>query len=164
LAADVPDLPQKLEVQFYGRIAPEERGYFDNPALKDIVTVNGYLAHADCGRAMCESDVLLLLLDDLPGAERVPTAKIFEYLAAKRYILAVAPEGEAASLVRGCRAGAVVRPRDVTTLRKTLAELVRSPESIRRHAPQADAVERFSRKRETQQLAELLDTSVATNV
>ena len=43
--------------------------------------------------------MLCLLLSGVEGAERVVPAKLFEYLAMRREILAIIPKGEAADIV-----------------------------------------------------------------
>ena len=48
---------------------------------------------------MGSADVLCLLLSSVEGAERVVPAKLFEYLAIRREILAITPQGEAADIV-----------------------------------------------------------------
>ena len=73
-----------------------------------------------------DSDALLLLLPDVGERGRdVPSAKLYEYLAARRPILAaVPPDGTAARLVREAGAGIVVAPDDVEGLREGLDQLV----------------------------------------
>jgi glycosyltransferase involved in cell wall biosynthesis len=72
-----------------------------------------------------DSEALLLLVPEANGRGRaVLTAKLFEYLAARRPIVAaVPPDGEAAELVRSAGAGIVVPPEDVPGITAALAEL-----------------------------------------
>jgi glycosyltransferase involved in cell wall biosynthesis len=73
-----------------------------------------------------DSEALLLLLPDVGERGRdVPSGKLFEYLAARRPILAaVPPDGTAAGLVREAGAGIVVAPDDVEALCASLDMLV----------------------------------------
>jgi glycosyltransferase involved in cell wall biosynthesis len=72
-----------------------------------------------------DSEALLLLIPDAGGRGRgVLTAKVFEYLAAERPILAVVPpDGEAAKLIREAGAGVVVAPDDVEGMAAALRDL-----------------------------------------
>src|SRR5205823_9286845 len=105
-----------------------------------------------------DSEALLLLVPDANGRGRgVVTAKLFEYLAAERPILAaVPPDGAAAALVEETGAGIVVPPRDVDAIREALRRLV----ATRRAAVplRGDLRDRLSRRRRAEELAALLST------
>jgi glycosyltransferase involved in cell wall biosynthesis len=109
-----------------------------------------------------ESDALLLLLPDVgERGQDVPSGKLFEYLAARRPILAaVPPAGTAAQLIREAGAGIVVAPEDVDGIQHALEELVhqwRAGQLADISLPPALA-ERISRRTRTRQLAELLQS------
>jgi glycosyltransferase involved in cell wall biosynthesis len=108
------------------------------------------------------SDALLLLLPDVGSrGQDVPSGKLFEYLAARRPILAaVPPTGTAAQLIREAGAGIVVAPDDVDGIQHALEELVqqwREGQLADLSLPPALA-ERISRRTRTRQLAELLQS------
>jgi glycosyltransferase involved in cell wall biosynthesis len=73
-----------------------------------------------------DSDALLLLLPEVGERGRdVPSAKLYEYLAARRPIVAaVPPDGTAARLVREAGAGIVVGSDDDAAIRASLDRLV----------------------------------------
>jgi glycosyltransferase involved in cell wall biosynthesis len=72
-----------------------------------------------------DSEALLLLIPESGGRGRsVLSAKVFEYIAAERPILAAVPvDGAAADLVRDTATGVVVAPEDVDGLRDALLRL-----------------------------------------
>ena len=74
-----------------------------------------------------DSEALLLLLPDMAERNKdVPSAKLYEYLAARRPILAlVPPDGTAAEIVRATGMGIVAPPDDAAAIRAALDELVR---------------------------------------
>jgi glycosyltransferase involved in cell wall biosynthesis len=72
---------------------------------------------------MLQSHVLLLLISREQGPAMI-TAKLFEYLGARRTILAVVPGGsDAAEIVRQTRSGVVVEPDDVPGIARAIGEL-----------------------------------------
>jgi len=153
-----PSLRTKLEVHFYGRVANEELPWFHQRELEGIVEHRGYLAHHQCPRVLCESDVLLVNVDDLPGAERVPTTKIYEYFAAQRHILALAPDGETAALVRASGHGTVIHPHRIEEITQLLSRWVANPQTVRDSvAPDPVFAAQFSRRHQAGQLAGLFD-------
>ncbi len=106
------------------------------------------------------SDALLLLLPDVGERGRdVPSGKLFEYLAAKRPILAaVPPAGTAAELIHEAGAGIVVAPDDVEGIQRGLEELVtqwRTGELADVQLPPA-LIDRISRRARVRDVAELL--------
>ncbi len=64
------------------------------------VVRHDYLPHSQSLSLAATADHLLLLLADEPGAERVVPAKLFEYMALQKPILAISPEGETSELLR----------------------------------------------------------------
>ena len=113
---------------------------------------------------MQRADVLLLMIAPGPGSAGVLTGKIFEYLAARRPILALTPPSAAADLIRASRAGVVIDPDDGPAIERQLVEWhgqwQRGELSC---ASDAAVVERFDRRRLTQTLAEALGGATAAN-
>jgi len=65
-----------------------------------------YVPHSEAVRAMRSADALLLKVPSGPNGDSVIVAKIFEYLASGRPILAIGPQaGECARIIRSCSAG-----------------------------------------------------------
>lgn len=106
------------------RLAPEERrritvsvagqatdGEVMDPELEGLsVEVLGYLPHEQVIHRLAEADAAVLTLEELPGSERVIPAKVMEYLAVRKPILALTPRGQASRIVEACGAGVVVPP------------------------------------------------------
>lgn len=145
----------RLEVRICGRAAP---GQVLDPGLAGLtVVVSGYLEHREVVRRMASADALLLTLADLPGSQRVIPGKLFEYLAARRPILALVPRGETAGLVDVCKAGRVITPSN----HEGLVELLRAWPDDPPPAP-GPPPEVFSRRYLAGRLAEVLDQAVST--
>jgi glycosyltransferase involved in cell wall biosynthesis len=123
LAARAPALASKLEVRFVGRIvATEERHFVGSDSLG--VRRLGYVEHARALEELARSHVALCLLDDVPGAERVYPAKIFEIMQLEKPCLAICPRGALADLVRSHALGQVVSARDPQAIAEALAALL----------------------------------------
>lgn len=114
---------------------------------------------ADCLRAR----VLLLLEQPSERGALILPGKIFEYLRARRPILAlVHPKGAAARLIRELEAGVVVDPSEPAAIARALRTLLVSTESSEseRFTPSLDVVAPFERRALTARLAQLLDTTI----
>jgi glycosyltransferase involved in cell wall biosynthesis len=145
--------------RFVGGFPAAERERARSLGLDGRLEVIPFLPRAEALALQRDSEALLLLVPDADGRGRtVLTAKIFEYLAAERPILAaVPPDGEAAALVRETGAGVVVPPDDVDALAAALAELKRRWRDGDLDAPLSPELRtRLSRRRRVEELAALL--------
>ncbi len=113
--------------RFVGGLPPRQRDWVSSNGLRDRVEVLDFLPRAEALALQRDSEANLLLVPEAEGRGRaVLTAKVFEYLAAERPILAVVPpDGHAAELVRETGAGVVVPADDVGAIAAALAELER---------------------------------------
>lgn len=97
---------EDIRVLFYGRLQGNVVDLANRYGVRRLVETPGFLAYRDSLAAQASADVLLLLLWNDPREEGVLTGKLFEYLGARRPILAVGyVEGEAARLLRDRKAG-----------------------------------------------------------
>jgi glycosyltransferase involved in cell wall biosynthesis len=137
----------------------------DEPLVKELglgdkLEIVPFQPHEDVVRLQRDSEALLLLLADWGEAGlKIQSAKLFEYLAADRPILAVVPpDGEAAALVRKLGAGPVVAPGDVDGIAAALNELERRWRDGRLQPPTLTEAERagLSRRERAERLAALI--------
>jgi hypothetical protein len=85
------DFAAKLKIQLVGSVDSSVIDQIDQVGLSSHCQMLGYLNHTDSIRLMQRSQVLLLLINQSPNAKGILTGKVFEYLAAKRPILAIGP-------------------------------------------------------------------------
>lgn len=122
LAEEKVHLREKLEVIFVGNFNKETPLLVKKLGLEDVVKLARYISHKECIEVMLNSDILLLLITEKgPQKEWTLTGKLFEYLASRRPILAVAPEnGEAAEIIKSMKAGVIIPPNDIELIGKTI--------------------------------------------
>ncbi|MGD9855179.1 MAG: glycosyltransferase [Planctomycetaceae bacterium] len=161
LAEKAPALAERLEIVLAGRRAGRQEEFIDRlSGLPCKVVRLGYLAHRDATRLMMTSDSLLLLLSDVPHAGRVISSKVFEYMAARRPIFAVSPEGDQSGVLHGHPGATVCSPRDPEQIADALAARLEEHRcGVSPCAANWD-FSRFERQTQTGQLARLLDELV----
>jgi glycosyltransferase involved in cell wall biosynthesis len=146
--------------RFVGGFPASERERARSLGVDDRLELIPFLPRADVLALQRDSEALLLLVPQADGRGRtVLTAKIFEYLAAERPILAaVPPDGEAAALLRETGVGAVVPPDDTDAIAAALADLERRWREGALQAPRLspELRERLSRRKRVEELAALL--------
>jgi len=146
---------EEFRTVFVGRFGDEVRAMFHRPELKGTVEEVGHRPHAESVRYTLGASALLLVVDDVAGSEGIVPGKVFEYLGARRPLLAVAPEGDVADLVRKTEAGVVVDRNDMDTMANTLAAWVaeyRATGTVR-FGGRDDEIDRLSRRGRTELLA-----------
>ncbi len=117
-------LATSVKVVFHGQHLDEARRLVHQTGVGEYVQINGPVPYADALRMQSEADILLLLLWADRSERGVFTGKLFEYLGARRPILAVGPcENVAAELIRDRNAGLVSEDPDeiVVQLREWIA-------------------------------------------
>jgi glycosyltransferase involved in cell wall biosynthesis len=149
LRQEMPDLAQRLAVDFYGHDDPALRALLERYGVADCVKLYGFVPYTGSIAAQRSADVLLYLDWTDARGEGMLTGKLFEYLGAGRPILALAARtgSEATQLVTGAGAGRVLtRDEEVVAY---LRELLAAPRPSDVATP---GVERFSRERQAQEL------------
>ncbi|MDB5357464.1 MAG: mshA 2 [Phycisphaerales bacterium] len=159
LAARNPNAAARLELVFAGRRTPQQSHLLSR--LKDLpcrVVEHPYLDHHKALELVRSADGLCVLLTDVPAAARVVPAKIFEYMAARRPILAISPKGELWELLAEYPAKCLAAPTDTDAIADYLeSELNRH---ARGPAPRFENwnPSQHARPQQAEQLAELLNS------
>jgi glycosyltransferase involved in cell wall biosynthesis len=102
-------LAEKVRVVFYGSYLNVVREMAARHGVEHLVEVMAPIPYKESLRAQSEADVLLLLLWTDPRERGVYTGKLFEYIGARRPILAVGGGGcVAAELIKNRQVGVVI--------------------------------------------------------
>lgn len=96
-----------VRVVFLGSRESKNEELAARAGLGDVVSFEDNVGHAECVKRERSSHVLLLLKHDDDRYRGLVPGKLYEYLGARRPILAVVPEGEAADTVRDSGRGEV---------------------------------------------------------
>jgi glycosyltransferase involved in cell wall biosynthesis len=117
--------PDDVVARFVGDLRPDDRAYAEELGLGGRIELVPFVPRQRALALQRDSDILLLHLPEAGAPGRaVLSAKVFEYLAAQRPILAAVPtDGEAAELLRETGAGVVVAPDDVDGIAGAIADL-----------------------------------------
>jgi glycosyltransferase involved in cell wall biosynthesis len=153
-------LPDEVQLRFVGDFRPADREFALSLNLGDRLELRPYAPRSEVLAAERDSEMLLLLLPEIGARGRdIPSGKLYEYLAARRPILAcVPPDGSAAALINEAGAGTVVPPDDTDAIAAALGDyLARWRESGLSDIELPDQLaRRLSRDARTQELAEFL--------
>lgn len=142
----------RVRVVFHGFFLESAQRLAREYGVEHLVEVNPPVPYHESLRMQTEADVLLLLLWSDPTERGVYTGKLFEYLGARRPVLAVGGvDTVAADLVRGRRAGAALD--DPAEIAAKLDEWIRLKETAGALPPlPAEVGAGLSREEQTRRL------------
>ena len=164
LADRHPQEFEQIEVWFVGAMAWIEANaaWCASLGLGEHAQFKPFVPHNESLKLLGESD-LLLTIGSMKKADtgNLP-AKIFEYAATSRPIIALVHEGESAQFIRGYGIGRLADPEDPEAIATTLLEMYRE---IRAGTfptePNVAFLRQYDRRELTRQLAEAFDTVTA---
>ncbi len=108
LAERRPSVRARMKVIFLGARESVNEEWVSRLGLAEMVRFENSVPHGECIRLERGSSALLLIKHDDERYGGLIPGKLFEYIGARRPVLAVAPEGEAADIIRRERRGEVV--------------------------------------------------------
>jgi glycosyltransferase involved in cell wall biosynthesis len=123
--------------------------------LEDIVSIMGQVSHQEALKQMQASDLLLLFAPD--QSNQIP-GKAFEYIGARRSILAFTEEGATADLIRNVKGGLVVHQDDLAGILAVLKEFYRLHCAGESPWYNGCDISQYDRHNQTGQLATILET------
>lgn len=156
LVEENEDFEQNVQINLVGTIADEVRNSIRSFELERFVNYTQYLPNHAIAPFQLKSQVLLLIVNNVPSAKNIITGKVYEYLRAQRPILAIAPtDGDLAEIIDNTKSGIVVDFEDKEGLRESILMYFNHYKKNQLEI-QSVGVEQYHRKNLTKQLSELL--------
>ncbi|MBA6156638.1 glycosyltransferase family 4 protein [Tenacibaculum sp. S7007] len=155
LSEENEEFKSDLEIKLIGKLAEEVEQELSKYQFKNVSKIN-YVPHTEVQQYQQKSQVLLLAINKVPSAKGIITGKIFEYLQAKRPILAIGPEdGDLAEILKETSAGSIVDFNDVEKIKSTIMSLysVYKTNSLK---VSSKNIEQYHRKSLTEQLSKVI--------
>lgn len=145
-----------LQIQLAGVVGEEVWQSITMFGLDNYVNRLGYLPHDKVVEVQQKSQVLLLLEIDSKETQGIIPGKLFEYLNAKRPILAIGPQGwEAGALVEAAHAGRFVGHPQKEEIKDVLLAWFKTYQQGSLDCPSV-GVEKFHRKALTESLVKFI--------
>ncbi len=145
-----------LQLNFIGDISDEVKKEIEFNNLNDNTQFKGYVAHKEAIVYQKKAQVLLLLIPNVIKSEGILTGKLFEYLTAKRPILALGPEqGDLSEVLKITNSGVVVNFDNPKKLKMEIAALYNAYKKGNLKVASKN-IEQFHRKELTHKLATII--------
>ena len=158
LRETLPGFEKNLVIRLVGKVDDSVIDDLSAKNLEKLVELPGYVTHDKAANFMKQSAVLLLVINqNSPNARGILTGKFFEYLAARRPILAIGPtDGSLAGILEESGAGKISVYNDVDQIKKMVMDLY-DKYLHNKLINSGEGIDKFTRKRLTAQLAEVLN-------
>ena len=161
LVEEKPQLLDDLKIIFAGAIKDDLEYFFELPIISKIVEKVGYVEHRISIKYLINSDILLFFMNTKPGSNRILTGKIFEYLAARKPIIALVSDGEITRLIKEANAGVIVEPEDISAIKSSILSMYSSyKDGSLVFNGDDNMINGYERKKLTMQLAQVFDEIV----
>jgi len=158
IMSDYKDFSTDFELKLIGKVDASILNEISKYKLTENVNIINYVAHSKVVEFQSSSQVLLLVVNNVPSAKGIITGKIFEYLMAKRPILAIAPsDGDLAEIISKTDSGFVVGFNEKDQLKKTILDLY-FRFKLGKLAIESKNITQFHRKELTKQVSEIINT------
>ncbi|MCX2719473.1 glycosyltransferase family 4 protein [Lentiprolixibacter aurantiacus] len=150
------EMRKHLKLQLIGLVSQEVLDSLEKHGLITYTQRVDYVPHEEAIQYQKKSQVLLLLEIDAEETRGIIPGKLFEYLAARRPVLAVGPkEWEAGDLLVSTGAGRVFNYQEESGLKKVILEWFKKYQSGNLNVKETQ-ITQFSRRELTRKLAQLL--------
>ena len=157
LAAEIDGFRDHLEITLAGVIGEEVLTSLTTYGLSENVRNVGYVSHREALQLQHNSQVLLLLEIDSKNTRAIIPGKLFEYLRAKRPILAIGPAGsDIKGIVEQTQSGYYFNFSEKGSLKEAIKQMFEDY-SKGTLTSLSTNISKYSRKNLTEQMASLLN-------
>ena len=149
-----------LEIQLIGKTDHTVTQSLEKNNLTNYVKHTGFIPNSQVVEKASEAAILLLLINNTHNAKGILTNKFFDYLAARRPILAIGPvDGDAAEIIKETQAGEICDFHDSNTLtailKKYFTYFIEKKLMVK-----SLNVEKYSRKNITETLVDIFHSTI----
>jgi len=145
-----------LQIKLIGKVDDAVIKSIHASKLEDKAQFINYIPHHEVMDYQRSAQVLLLSVNNVPAAKGIITGKIFEYLQAKRPILALAPkDGDLAEIINKTNSGVVVGFEDKEKIKDAVLDYYKKYKNSNLNV-ESNNIEQYHRKNLTKQLVEVI--------
>ncbi|MCK5776489.1 MAG: glycosyltransferase family 4 protein [Bacteroidales bacterium] len=152
------DAKKRFKIKLIGKVDYIARLYIIKYHLENIVEFISYLPYNQISEIQERAHLLYLPINNTPNAKGILTGKFFEYLAARRFILAQGPvDGNMSAILNEMKSGEIFDFSDTEGVFNMLDKHFSNYQN-KGYAIKSGNIEKYSRKNLTKQLSGILDS------
>ena len=123
LTIERPDVAKNIELHFVGFLRKENQKLVKKLKLQEFVFDHGYVEHQEAVTRLISADVVWMMVGRRKNIDAILPGKLYEYIGARKPILACVPEGAAKMAVSEYPASFICEPDNIQQIKETILQL-----------------------------------------
>lgn len=163
LTIERPDIASNIELHFVGFLRKENQKLIRKLKLQAFVKDHGYVNHTDAIAKIKSADVLWFMVGRRRNIDAILPGKVYEYIGARKSVLACVPDGAAKMAVEESGAGFICSPDDINEIKETILKVYNNYKNGSLPIPSDEIVEKFRRDNLTEVLTKQFQMKLRTD-
>lgn len=164
LTIERPDIASNIELHFVGFLRKENQKLIRKLSLQSFVKDHGYVNHDESIAKLKSADVLWFMVGRRRNIDAILPGKVYEYIGAKKPILACVPDGAAKMAVEETGAGFICSPDNIDEIKNTILKVYQHYNSNTLPVPSDEILEKFRRDNLTELLTKQFQSKLRAEV
>ncbi|MEO8231448.1 MAG: glycosyltransferase family 4 protein [Ignavibacteriota bacterium] len=164
LTIERPDIASIIELHFVGFLRKENQKLIRKLNLQSFVKDHGYVNHNEAIAKLKSADVLWFMVGRRRNIDAILPGKVYEYIGAKKPILACVPDGAAKIAVEESGAGYVCSPDNIDEIKNTILKVYQDYSNNSLPVPSDEILEKFRRDNLTELLTKQFQLKLRAEV
>lgn len=154
ISEEIPSFKEDLQLKFAGAVSEEIKKSLDKNNLLMNSVFTGYVSHSEALKMQNQSQLLLLVEIDSAETKAIIPGKLFEYLAARRPIIALGPKGsDIKGIVEETQAGTYFNYSDAEALESEMIRYYSDFKNGSLSISSSQGIEKYSRRELTRRVS-----------
>lgn len=162
LTIERPDIASNIELHFVGFLRKENQKLIRKLKLQAFVKDHGYVNHDDAIAKIKSADVLWFMVGRKKNIDAILPGKVYEYIGARKPVLACVPDGAAKMAVEESGAGFICSPDNIEEIKNTILEVYNQFKNNTLPVPSEEVLEKFRRDNLTELLTKQFQLKLRT--
>lgn len=164
LTIERPDIASNIELHFVGFLRKENQKLIRKLKLQQFVKDHGYVNHDESIAKLKSADVLWFMVGRRRNIDAILPGKVYEYIGARKPILACVPEGAAKMAVEESGAGYICSPDNIEEIKNMILKIFNDYKNSKLPIPSDEVLEKFRRDNLTELLTKQFQLKLRADV
>lgn len=164
LTIERPDIAANIELHFVGFLRKENQKLIRKLNLQTFVKDHGYVNHDENIAKLKSADVLWFMVGRRRNIDAILPGKVYEYIGAKKTILACVPDGAAKMAVEESGSGFICSPDNIDEIKNTILKVYEHYKNNSLPVPSDEIMEKFRRDNLTEVLTKQFQLKLRAEV